>query len=169
MSQPCKIHSPTFIAAQPKMSVVWLLTESTSTRRRASRTVWSRCKMLSSSQNVNLMFSDLFNLSETKVLELKVESPWRSEQYRGVCGCETTHLKSPLLLVTLSAGQYGADVSRTTISISWEVLPRELVTRHSQMPATPTSMLVRMTSLGKEIEGAKVWVVLVKLGYRINF
>lgn len=31
--------------------------------------------------------------------------------------CEMTHLKSPLLLVTLSAEQYVADVSTTTISI----------------------------------------------------
>ncbi len=65
---------------------------------------------------------------------------------------KVTHLKSPLLLVTLSAGQYGADVSRTTISICCEVLPRELVTRHSQMPAMPTSMLERMTSLEEERE-----------------
>lgn len=68
----------------------------------------------------------------------------------GECVCDMVllaHLKSPLLFVTLSTGQYVADVSTTTISICWDVLPREVVTRHSQMPATLMSMLERMTSL----------------------
>lgn len=75
---------------------------------------------------------------------------------------EVTHLKSPLLLVTLSVGQYGADVSRTTISICWDALPRELVTRHSQMPAMPTSMLERTTSLEEENTGVKLWVAVCR-------
>ncbi|MEQ2238075.1 hypothetical protein ILYODFUR_029699, partial [Ilyodon furcidens] len=67
-------------------------------------------------------------------------------------GCKVTHLKSPLLLETLSAGQYEAEVSTTTISICLEVFPLELVTRHSQLPARATSILDRITSLEKSRE-----------------
>lgn len=74
----------------------------------------------------------------------------------GECVCDIVlfaHLKSPLLFVTLSTGQYVADASTTTISICWDVLPREVVTRHSQLPATLMSMFERMTSLeGRETD-----------------
>lgn len=65
----------------------------------------------------------------------------------GFCFLSFAHLKSPLLPVTLSAEQYSADVSNTTISMPMELLPRELVTRHCQLPETSASTLERITSL----------------------
>lgn len=48
-----------------------------------------------------------------------------------------THLNSPLLLLTRSGAQYLAEVSSTTMWTVLVVLPRLVLTRHSQFPVNP--------------------------------
>lgn len=119
---------------------------------------WNVPGFLSNSEKYIYYYFRTFFSKSACIIKLKNESAI-------VCGCKVTHLKSPLLLVTLSAGQYDADVSRTTISICWEVLPRELVTRHSQIPAMGTSMLERITSLEEERRHIKLWKCVFKMTY----
>lgn len=57
------------------------------------------------------------------------------------------HLKSPLLLDTLSGGQYLAELSRTTMWTVRVVFPRLVLTRHSQFPVEPGWMLEMVNTL----------------------
>lgn len=63
------------------------------------------------------------------------------------------HLKSPLLLDTLSGGQYLAELSRTTMWTVRVVFPRLVLTRHSQYPVEAGWMLEMVNALSKEQRG----------------
>lgn len=58
-----------------------------------------------------------------------------------------THLNSPLLLMMRSGAQYLAEVSSTTIWTVLLVLPRLVLTRHSQFPVKPGWMLEMVRAL----------------------